>query len=290
MFITPRELPSIPPALPVHRTIRPTWTDQEAAQFAKRLGVDAPAKEFEPWWVFRKDGACVEIYRATHSVRVTRAAFDREGTATGPEQIPPDGAAVERANQFVEGLRDIHRSEPLSPKLSRLEPKLSRLEAMTQAPGGPRGSIRTVAVQINYRFALDGLPLLGPGAKAQVTIGRSGDMEQAYLFWRQSAPTNEQWTTRSAAAALAALAESPFLAPVIRTGDVEVLRIQLGWLSLPPTIVQDTFFPVYEIRGRFVAEIDAGRERDFVVYIAAAARTPQPDGNTAAPWPALVIA
>jgi hypothetical protein len=283
MFITPRELPSIPPSLPLHRTILP-WTGEEAARFAKRLGVDAPAKEFEPWWVWRKDGACVEIYRATHSVRVTRAAFDREGTATGPEQIPSDDTAVELANKFVEGLRDIHRSEPLSPKLSRLE-------TITQAPGGPRGSIRTVAVQVNYRFALDGLPLLGPGAKAQVTIGRSGDMEQAYLFWRQAERTGEQWTTRPAAAALAALAESPFLAPVIRTGNVEVLRIQLGWLTLPPTIVQDTFFPVYEIRGRFVAEIDAGRERDFVVYIAAAARTPHPElRNTTAPWPALVIA
>jgi hypothetical protein len=284
MFIIPRELPSIPPSLPVHRTIRPTWTPEKAAQVCKRLGVEAPAKEFEPWWVFRRDGACVEIYRATHSVRVTRASFDREGTATAPEQIPSEDAAVERANQFVESLRDIHRSEPLSPKLSRLE-------AMTQAPGGPRGSIRTVAVQVNYRFALDGLPLLGPGAKAQVTIGRSGDVEQAYLFWRQAEPTGERWTTRPAAAALAALAESPFLAPVIRTGNVEVLHTQLGWLSLPPTIVQDTFFPVHEIRGRFAAEIDAGRERDFVVYIAAAARTPQAGlRHTTAPWPALVIA
>jgi len=283
MFITPRELPSVPPSLPVHRTIRPSRTDEEAAQFAKRLGVDAPAKEFEPWWVFRKDGACVEIYRATHSVRVTRAAFDREGTATRPEQIPSDNTAVELANQFVEGLGDIHGSE-------RLSPKISRLEAITQAPGGPRRSNRTVAVQVNYRFALDGLPLLGPGAKAQVTIGRSGDVEQAYLFWRQWERTGEQWTTRPAAAAIAALAESPFLDPVIRTGDVEVLRIQYGWLSLPPTIVQDTFFPVYEIRGRFVAEIDAGRGRDFVLYIAAV-RTPPPDlGNTTARWPALVIA
>jgi hypothetical protein len=284
MFITPRELPSVPPSLPVYRTIRPQWTNEDAARFAKQLGVEAPATEFEPWWVCRKDGNCVEIYRATHSVRVTRAAFDREGTATRPEQIPSDDAAVERANQFVKDLRDLHPSEPLSPKLSRLE-------AMTQAPGGPRGSIRTVAVHVNYRFALDGLPLLGPGAKAQVTIGRSGDIEQAYLFWRQSKHTGEKWTTRPAAAALAALAESPYLAPVIRTGEVEVLRIQLGWLSLPPTFVQDTFFPVYEIRGRFVAEIDAGRERDFVVYIGAAARTPQSDlRNTTAPWPALVIA
>jgi hypothetical protein len=215
---------------------------------------------------------------------VTRATFDREGTATRPEEILSDDAALERAKRFVKDLPEIDPPEPLAPKLSRLE-------AMTQAPGGPRGSTRTVAVQVNFRFALDGLPLLGPGAKAQVTIGRSGDVEQAYLFWRQSAPTNEQWTTRSAAAALDVLAESPFLAPVIRTGDAEVLRIQLGWLSLPPTIVQDTFFPVYEVRGRFIAEIDAGRERDFVVYIAAAARTPQPElRSTTASWPALVIA
>jgi hypothetical protein len=283
MFITPRELPSVPASLPVYRTIQPRWTPDDAARFAARFGVDAPVKEFEPWFVFRKDGACVEIYRATHSVRVTRAAFDREGTPAGPDQLPSDDAAVERANQFVEVLRDIHRSEPLPPKLSRLE-------AITQAPGGPRRPIRTVAVQVNYRFALDGLPLLGPGAKAQVTIGRSGDMEQAYLFWRQAQPTGDRWTTRPAAVALAALAESPFLDPVIRTGDVEVLRIQFGWLSLPPTIGQETLFPVYEIRGRFVAEIDAGRGRDFVLYIAAAS-TPQLDlRNTTAPWPAIVIA
>ena len=285
MFIIPRELPSIPLLLPVHRTIPPPWTDEAAAaQFAKRLGVEATAKEFEPWWVFRKDRACVEIYRATHSVRVTRAAFDREGSATGPEQLPSNDVAVERANKFLkEDLSEINRPDPLPPRLSRLE-------ALTQAPGGPRRPIRTVAVQVNYRFALDGLPLLGPGAKAQVTIGRSGDVEQAYLFWRQSERTGEQWTTRPAAAALDELAESPFLDPVIRTGDVEVLQIQLGWLALPPTIVQDTFFPVYEVRGRFVAEIDAGRRRDFVLYIAAAPRT-QPDfRNITASWPALVIA
>src|SRR5688572_17132915 len=189
MFIIPRELPSIPLSLPVHRTIQPRWTPDDAARFAARLGVDAPVKEFEPWFVFRKDGACVEIFRASHSVRVTRAAFDREGTTTRPDQVPSDDAAVERANQFLKDLSEINRPDPLPPRLSRLE-------ALTQAPGGPRRPIRTVAVQVNYRFALDGLPLLGPGAKAQVTIGRSGDVEQAYLFWRQSERTGEQWTTR----------------------------------------------------------------------------------------------
>jgi hypothetical protein len=277
MFIIPRELPSIPPSLPVYRTIPPQWTADDAAQFAARLGVDAPVKEFEPWFVCRRDGACVEIYRATHSVRVTRASFDREGTATGSEQLLSDDAAVERAKQFVENLRDIHGSEPLSPQLSRLE-------ALTQAPHGHRSSLRIVAVQVNYRFALDGLPLQGPGAKAQVTIGRSGDVEQAYLFWRQVAPGGERWTTRPASTALAALAESPHLATVIRTGDVQVLQIQPGWLSLPPTIVQDTLFPVFEVRARLVAEIDRGRGRDFMVYVAASPRYER------SLWPAVVIA
>ena len=277
MFITPKELPCIPASLPVYRTIRPEWTPERAARLAARFGVDAPAKAVEPWYVCRTDEAVVEIFQATHSARLTRATFNVEATTSDSSEMPSDEAAVKRADTFIEELRDIHKSQPL-------RPTLSHIEAITQENGRPRNSPRTVAVQVNYRFTLEDLPLRGPGAKAQATIGASGTIEQAYLFWRQAEQTGAQWATRPAAAALDALATSKNFATVIRDKHVEVLQIQAGWLCLPPTISQDTLFPVYEIRGRLIANFD--NRRDFIAFVAAA-RTP-PD--TVERWPTLVIA
>jgi hypothetical protein len=282
MLIPPHELPTIPASLPVFRTIRPDWTLERAAQFAKRIGVDAPAKAVEPWYVCRTDAAVVEIYQATHSARLTRATFDLEGAPGSPGQMPSDEAAIERADRFIEGLREIHRSQPL-------RPTLSRIKATSQAPGRPPNSSRTVAIQVNYHFTLDELPLLGPGAKGQATIGASGEIEQAYLFWRQTERTAQRWTTRPAAAALAALAESPHFARAIRTKDVEARHVQFGWLCLPPTLVQETLFPVFEIRGRVTVEDDT--RLNFNVFVAAA-RRPQPPGvpGPSDRWPPIVIA
>jgi hypothetical protein len=289
MLIKPLQLPSIPASLPVYRTISPRWTLEGATRFAARLRVVAPAKESKLWFLCRNEQASVEIFHASHSARWTRRAFDREGTASGPRKIPSDQAAVERANAFVEGLLDIQMARPLPPTLSRIE-------AITKPKDGPAQPNRTVAVQVNYRFSLDDLPLRGPGAKAQVTIGTSGEIDQAYLFWRQLERTEERWTTRPAAAALDALAASPYFASVIRKKDVEVLQVEAGWLCLPPSVVQDTLFPVYQIRGRVLVEADAPPEeadgpREFIVYVAAARTPPQlSPRHTVDGWPPLVIA
>jgi len=278
MFTTPKELPSIPASLPVYRTIRPEWTQDRAARFATRFGVDAPAKDVKPWYVCRNDEAIVEIYQATHSARLTRATFDVEGTASGSSEMPSDEAAVKQADTFIEGLRDLHNSQPL-------RPTLSRIEAISQEHGKLRSSSRAVAVQVNYRFTLDDVPLRGPGAKAQATIGASGAIEQAYLFWRQTRQAGAEWMTRPAATALDALTKSKNFATVIRDKDVEVLQIQIGWLCLPPTIEQGWLFPVYEIHGRVIANFD--NRRDFIAFVAAA-HTP-PD-IVVERWPSLVIA
>lgn len=282
-------MPTIPAALPLYRTISPSWTLEEATRFAARLGVEAPAKASRLWFVCRNEQSSVEIYRASHSARVTRIGFDREGTTNGDRELPPDEVAVERANAFIERVHYVHMPRPVPPTLSRIE-------AITKSSDGPASS-RTVAVQINYRFSLDDLPLKGPGAKAQVTIGTSGEIDEAYLFWRQVERTEERWTTRPAAAALDALAETPNFASVMRKKDVEVQQIEAGWLCLSPAFEQDILFPVYQIRGRILVEAGAPREeadatREFIVYIAAAPRTPpQPARrNTVEGWPDLVIA
>ncbi|HKE82320.1 MAG TPA: hypothetical protein VKB50_01130 [Vicinamibacterales bacterium] len=289
MLIKPRQLPLIPASLPVYRTISPGWTVEGARRFALRLGVDAPAKESKLWLVCRNEQSSVEVFRASHSARVTRRSFDREGTTSGQRRIPSDEVAIERANEFVEGLRDIHMSRPLPPTLSRIE-------AITKPTYGAAQLRRTVAVQVNYRFSLDDLPLRGPGAKAQITMGTSGEIDHAYLFWRQLERTEESWTTRPAAAALDALAASRYFASVIRKKDVEVLQIEAGWLCLPPAVEQKTLFPIYRIRGRVLVEVDAPPAeadalREFIVYVAAARTPPQlSPPNTVDGWPTLVIA
>lgn len=288
MFIAPSfALPSIPAILPVYRTVRPRWTSEGIEQFAARLGVKAPVKVSGPWLLCRDDTHSLEIYQASHSARLTRTAFDLEGAHGEPGDPPSDDVAIDRANGFLDRLQDIHTSK-------RLAPTVSRIEAITQSSDGAREDIRTVAVQVNYRFTLDDLPLRGPGAKAQVTIGASRTIDQAYLFSRQVQPTDEPWTTRPADASLDALTKSPHFTSVARTKDVEVSRMKVGWLCLSPASVQDILFPIYEVRGRVFAGADA--TRDFVAFVAAAGTPPRSTArrtfaaDRSPQWPALVIA
>jgi len=287
MFIPPVHLPSIPASLPGYRAIRPRWSPEGIAQFAARLGVNAPAKASGPWLLCRDEALSLEIYQASHSARLTRTAFDLEGVSGEPGDLLSNELAVEHANRFVDGLKDLHKSQTSAPTVSRIE-------AITQSSNGTAPDIRTVAVQVNYRFTLDGLPLRGPGAKAQVTLGASGTIEQAYLFSRQVERTTAPWTTRPADASLDALTRSPHFEAVTRTADVEVSRVNVGWLCLPPTSVQDILFPVYEVRGRVIAKADT--TRDFVAFVAAARTPPRSPAlhafaaDRSPRWPPLVIA
>jgi hypothetical protein len=124
-----------------------------------------------------------------------------------------------------------------------------------------------VGLQVNYRYALGGLPLVGPGAKAQVSVGPDGELAQAYRFAREVKQVGGLKTT-PLREAFARFAASDHFADLPRGAKARVTSVQLGLLCLPPTEVQGLLSPTYVLRGEVSTELQPRYE--FIAYVAAA--------------------
>jgi len=122
-----------------------------------------------------------------------------------------------------------------------------------------------VALHVNYRFSLDGLPVLGPGAKIQVTYGDRGKVVEFYKFWRLPKAEREL-DLLPPEAALELLRRDPAFAD-LREGEARVVfhRARLAHYALPPRESQGCLIPVYAFDGTVST---AQLERyDFVRYV-----------------------
>jgi hypothetical protein len=138
------------------------------------------------------------------------------------------------------------------------------VQIATREKGAPEQ--RVVGLQVNLRYAVDGLPLVGPGAKAQVTVGRDGEIGQAYRFWREF-KQGAAVASVQAGRAFERFAASPLIASLPDSARVEVASIQLGLLCLPPSEPQGVLVPAYVVRGEISTELLSRYQ--FVRYVAA---------------------
>jgi hypothetical protein len=111
---------------------------------------------------------------------------------------------------------------------------------------------------VNYTYSLEGLPLLGPGAKIQVVIGFDGRVTECYRFWREVKPGRVTKKTLDVPAIQELFRENPGFAQLKSRSTVAVQRARLGYLTLPPSDVQGALIPVIELRG-FVSTPDIER-------------------------------
>ena len=106
-----------------------------------------------------------------------------------------------------------------------------------------------LGTQVSFAFLLDGVALIGPGGKAQVTLDARGQVTGAYRMWRDVA---QRGTVRglNAEEIGARFGASPTFARLTDdTARVEVTTARAGLYSLPPTEVQDVLYPAIEVRG-----------------------------------------
>ena len=128
---------------------------------------------------------------------------------------------------------------------------------------------RSVAIHANFGFELDDLPLLGPGAKMQVTFTDTNDAPfEAYKFWRRTVaqPSVPVISVTNAVAVL-----ESFLAGADGTADTSrftVLNVRLGHYALPPRSLQRFLIPAYAFSCS--GNLDTGQTLSFTRYIAAA--------------------
>jgi hypothetical protein len=105
------------------------------------------------------------------------------------------------------------------------------------------------AVHVNYRFSLDNLPVTGPGAKMQVTIGSEGRVVEAYRFWREPGRA-EPMAVLPADRATEMLQNHVLFADLVEgSARVAIDRVTFGYHAFPPMEPQGALLPVYVFAG-----------------------------------------
>lgn len=247
----------VPAELPLYATVRPAWDTKRVTELAACLGVRGAVVDAGNWFVVRDGMSTVEVYQASHSVRFGHDGFDAEGRGDCTGAVDRD-RALAVAEQFHGLLGDIEgRAELLS---------VTELEVTMVARDQRAEERKVVGLQVNHGYTLHGLPLVGPGAKAQVTIGRDGELAQGYRFWRD-VTRKGSLRTLAPQEAFERFAGSGQFADLPRSARVTVASVQLGLLCLPPTEVQGVLLPAYVLRGEVHTEMLPRYE--FIVYVAA---------------------
>lgn len=254
------EFPHAPSELPVYAALPPAWKPDQVAQLAERFDLKGDVADAGLWWVCRNDRQMLEVYQASHSLRIERLDVDGEGR--GKSQGPQDPPDRERALAMAERVMRMIGEDYAKPQVH----SVTELEVRRAVRGQKEEERQVVGLQVNYRYALDGLPLVGPGAKAQVTVGADGEMMQAYRFAR-AVERIQSRATVPAEEVLRRFAATDMFAQLDAKSKVSITSLELGLLSIPPTEVQSVLVPVYVIKGRISTRMLP--QYDFVRYVAA---------------------
>jgi hypothetical protein len=251
------EMPRVPTELPVYAAMPPQWTQDQVARLAERFELKGDVADAGLWYVCRSEALMLEVYQASHSMRIERRDLDGEGR--GACQDAPDR---ERSLAVAQRVMERFGGEFAKPRLHTV----TELEVQRATRGQSDVERQVVALQVNYRYEMDGLPLVGPGAKAQITVGADGDMMQAYRFAR-AAERIESRATVAPEDALRRFAASDMFTQLDGRAKVAITSTELGLLSVPPTEVQSVLVPVYVIKGEISTE--QLPRYAFVRYVAA---------------------
>jgi hypothetical protein len=251
------ERPSVPTEIPMFATSAPAWNEERVTELAMRFDVRGAVVDAGNWFVMRDGVHTLEVYQASHSLRLTRDDFDAEARSesrTAPDRVHAL-ATADRFHRLLGGT-DAH---------TELH-SVTELEVMKAVKRKREPERCVVGLQVNYRYMLDGIPLIGPGAKAQITVGRDGELAQAYRFWRDVKPKGarraipvEQVFKRFTAA--------PQFSELSGDSKIKVTSVRFGLLCLPPTEVQSVLLPAYVLRGEISTRLLPRYE--FVTYLAA---------------------
>jgi hypothetical protein len=231
-------------SMTMFRTPPPSHGREEAIGMARRFGLDGDADDRGAYLLFSDESATLELFAASDSLRFSRWPSRSDEGLDGADPPDPETAA-ELAGRLLEeyGLGD--RSARMA-SVTGLE--VARADR-GEHEGGRDPELRTVAAQVNYAFDLDDLPVMGAGAKIQLTLGGEGELWECLRFWRQANPV-ERMSPIGAREAFERLQRDPAYAAL--EGDaasVAFEEVRLGYLALPPREVQGYLLPVYACRG-----------------------------------------
>lgn len=266
------QAPDVPARAPLFVTPQPAWAPESVADLARRAGIDGRAEDLGLWQVVRDERATLEIYQASHSLRYGVVSADGEPRFT--EAVDADRARAV-ADEWVGAF---------GPANARFDVhSTTEAELLISTREGDEPERFVTALQVNYRFVVGDLPLLGSGGKMQVSVDGEGAIAGAYRFWREPRaksavrvmPAEQAYERFAAAAMFADLNDD--------SASAEVSEVSLGYFAMPPTEPQSVLVPAYEFRG--VLSTETHPHYEFVAYLPAAAVKPAELKNLGRPVP-----
>ena len=248
------------------RTPFPKLGDAKIAKLAEAHGMRAKPEDAGSRIVIRDRRATLELFRASDSIRWStlengEAEFVPNG---GGPTLPDDDAAVKLAGAFL-------RERGVSTKGAKVDSITQTTYArMTRRMKQP--DERPLAVHVNYRYELEGLPVLGPGAKIQVTFAGGKKPAEIYAFWR-SPRADTEIDLLPAGEAMELLRRDPQFEELGDDAHVDYTNPRLGYYALPPRETQGALIPVYAFDG--IASTKELRRYEFTRYVVAVRYTPE---------------
>ncbi len=125
--------------------------------------------------------------------------------------------------------------------------------SITQSKIGQPDRTSDLALGVWYEAEVDGLPIVGPGARVHVVVGPEGDVIEVHHYAQAARPAGRV-QLRQVDAAIADMKTGGGIPPATATIDsvrvVGVEKVQLGYYAAPLPMGISDYKPVYLIRVR----------------------------------------
>ena len=172
----------LPSRFPVLQVERPSWDDPSLGELATRFEISGKFEDRGLWHVIRDERSALEIYVASHSFRLTRSDGGANEWEFAAEAGLAEAVAIELAGRFA---------EPFLPSAAASVKSVVESEVLLSTSPDEEPKRLVTGTQVNYAFAVEGVPLIGPGAKMQVAIRPAGEILSSYRMWRNVTTIDE---------------------------------------------------------------------------------------------------
>jgi hypothetical protein len=252
------EMPREQRSIRLFRTPFPKDPEKSAPKVAKRFGVTGKARDAGARLVFSSQRCNLELFRASDSLRwseIGKLKSEDDGAAG----LPDEKTAVESAAAYL-------KDHGLA-LASRRPPDVTWAELSIFHRGMKKPETKPVAIHVNYRYELDGLPVFGPGAKTCVTFGGKAKVLECYHFWRATKEEGERPLLPAGRIAEIFRNDEAYAELDAETARVSVKSAEFGYYALPPREYQGMLIPVCAVSGTVSTRVLP--RYDFLRYVVA---------------------
>lgn len=241
----------------LYRTPPPSWDDEIVLEWAERFGLYGGLETTDDLKIVTQGSEMLQVFLATHSLwwmDLERGEFEPDG----PVPLPDEEQAAQAAQTILEerGLLDEH-----------MHMHSVAYDLMT--PGEPdQSEPYRIALNVIFRYSLDGLPISGPGAKASIRFDTEDfAVSEIYRFWREPVADHDREIIGPDQAIEHLMADLAFAELKADESQVVIHDIRLGYCALPPREPQGFLIPAYSFKGTVSTPIV--EQFDFVKYVPA---------------------